>query len=54
MAHHGRLMAANSSIDWQVEKKTNADRAKFLLETSLYCDCQFLVGNEDDKQVSFH
>ena len=44
-----RLTEVN--VDWQVDKKCNADRAKYMFETSLYCDCEFLVGNEDEKEV---
>lgn len=41
----------NVSVDWQIEKNTNAERARHMLDTSLYSDCEFLVGNEDDKKV---
>ena len=44
-----RLTEVN--VDWQVDKKCNADRAKYMFETSLYCDYEFLVGNEDEKEV---
>ena len=43
--------AIASNVDWQVDKKSNSDRAKYLFETSLYCDCEFLVGNEEEKEV---
>lgn len=42
---------ATTNVDWQVEKKCNAERAKYMFETSLYCDCEFLVGNEEEKEV---
>ena len=38
-------------VDWQVEKKCNAERARYMFEMSIYCDCEFLVGNEDEKEV---
>lgn len=44
--------AIASNVDWQVDKKSNSERAKYLFETSLYCDCEFLVGNEEEKEVS--
>ena len=47
-------MAAVNSINWKIQFKSSADRAKFLLETNVLSDCQFLVGNEHDKQVSLH
>ena len=43
--------AIASNVDWQVDKKSNSDRAKYLFETALYCDCEFLVGNEEEKEV---
>ena len=46
-----RRVTTTSNVDWQVDKKCNADRAKYMFETSLYCDCEFLVGNEDEKEV---
>lgn len=44
--------AIASNVDWQVDKKSNSERAKYLFETGLYCDCEFLVGNEEEKEVS--
>ena len=42
------------SEDWQIAKVTNAERARHMLETSLYSDCEFLVGGNDDrKEVCF-
>ena len=43
--------SAEVNVDWHVEKKCNADRARHMFETSLYSDCEFLVGIEDDKEV---
>nr|CAH0102927.1 unnamed protein product [Daphnia galeata] len=43
--------AIASNVDWQVDKKSNSDRAKYLFETALYCDCEFLVGNEEEKEL---
>ncbi|KAK4005709.1 BTB/POZ domain-containing protein 2-like [Daphnia magna] len=43
--------AIASNVDWQVDKKSNSERAKYLFETSLYCDCEFLVGNEEEKEL---
>ena len=40
-----------SNVDWQIDKKTNSERAKHMFDTSLYCDCEFLVGNEEGKEV---
>ena len=40
-----------STVDWQMEKKTNSERAKNMFDTSLYCDCEFLVGGEQGKEV---
>ncbi len=37
--------------DWQSSKLTTLDRTKHILETSLYADCDFLVG--DEKEVLF-
>ena len=35
--------------DWQSQKQTPMDRAKHMLETGLYSDLEFLVG--DERQV---
>ena len=34
-------------LDWQIAKMTNGDRARHMLETSLYADCEFVVGGDD-------
>ena len=42
-------------LDWQIAKMTNGDRARHMLETSLYADCEFLVGGNDEvKEVYFN
>ena len=43
--------SAEVNVDWHVEKKCNADRARHMFETSLYSDCEFLVGIQDDKKA---
>ena len=40
-----------SNLDWQIDKKSNGERAKHMFDTSLYCDCEFLVGNEEEREV---
>ena len=41
------------SQDWQSSKSTIAERAKRMLMTGLYADCQFLVGaHESNQEVS--
>ena len=40
-----------SNVDWQIDKKSNSERAKHMFDTSLYCDCEFLVGGEEGKEV---
>ncbi len=43
------------NLDWQIAKMTNGDRARHMLETSLYADCEFLVGGNDEvKEVYFN
>ena len=37
-----------AKLDWQMAKMTNSDRARHMLETSLYADCEFLVGGDDE------
>jgi len=38
------------SQDWQTSKTTIAERAKHLLKTGLFADCQFLVGAHGSNQ----
>jgi len=38
------------SQDWQTSKTTIAERAKHLLKTGLFADCQFLVGADGSNQ----
>ncbi len=38
------------SQDWQSSKSTIAERAKRMLMTGLYADCQFLVGAHGSNQ----
>jgi len=39
-------------VDWQSARCTLLDRAKHLLETGLFADLEFLVGdNHGDKEV---
>ena len=35
----------SSKQDWQIAKLTSVERAKHLLETGRYADCEFLVGD---------
>ena len=42
--------AIASNVDCQVDRKNNSDRAKYLFETAFYCDCEFLVGNVEEKR----
>ena len=51
---HGPTHAAvDMSQDWQSSKTTSAERAKHLLMTGLFADCQFLVGaNGSDQEVN--
>jgi len=49
---HGQTHAVDMSQDWQTSKTTSAERAKHLLMTGLFADCQFLVGaNGSDQEV---
>ncbi len=34
-------------LDWQIAKMTNCARARHMLETSLFADCEFLVASDD-------
>ena len=36
-----KKMSTEVDVDWHVEKKCNADRARYMFETSFYCDCDF-------------
>ena len=44
---------AQQHEDWHSSKFTTLERAKYLLETGLYADCEFLVGGSDgsDQEV---
>ncbi len=46
--------AKNSAgyVDWQSTKSKLSDRGAHLLETGLWSDCQFVVGNTPNVQVS--
>lgn len=51
-------MQDSSSQDWQISKLTSVERAKHLLETGLYADCEFLVGDDEkdgtEKEVFYY
>lgn len=41
------------NFDWQIDKKTNSERARHMLLNALYTDCEFSVGvTKNEKQVS--
>jgi len=45
--------AVEMSQDWQIGKTTVVERAKHLLNSGLYADCEFLVGaNGSEQEVS--
>jgi len=46
----GKVASQNqdsSTQDLQISKLTSVERAKHLLETGLYADCEFLVGDDE-------
>jgi len=42
-----RVPCGQAHGDWHSSKCTTLERAKYLLETGLYADCEFLVGGSD-------
>lgn len=48
-----RAPSGQENEDWHSSKSTTLERAKYLLETGLYADCEFLVGGSDgsDQEV---
>jgi len=50
----GQTNAGEMSQDWQTGKTTIAERAKHLLNSGLYADCEFLVGaNGSNQEVNY-
>lgn len=44
-------MSENIEIDWQIHKKKNSERGKYILETGLWADCKFIFCHVQPKKV---